>query len=279
MLCLTCFFITKKKHICSMKEEKHMNHTKSLPYLLVLFLLMMLSTVRLTEGYTLMLYIFVFAISVVLFSFVSSNNGFVFFLVLTIGIGIYHTGVAFYTKASNLNQMGMILSYFVVIVGIALLWLLFYLIKSVQKEHHHMQKKVETLEKFEKNEHVFTKTEFLARTTLLYTGMRRRGEQGYLLMLELDGEKKYIQSSLFHTMSQQALQSIRQEYDLVGKLSEHTLAILLQNTNEEGMKVVLTRLEENMKKELDLSLHPYTVNTKKLDEQVYQMLMKGEFHS
>lgn len=253
-----------------------MKHTKSLPYLLVLFLLITLSAVGFAEERTRWIYLIIFALSILAFTILSSTKGFLFFLMLAIGMGLYHIGDAVYTKASNANQLEMVGSYLIIFTGVALLWLIFYLIHDTQQEHAQLKQNVEQLKKFEPYEQVFTKTEFLARTTLLYTGMKRRNETGYLVILELNPEKNYIQEALFHQVSFHALRTIRKEYDLVGKLSHKTVVLLLQNTDEKGSDIVLHRLRENIATELRAEAVPYTVKKMILNDTTYTRLMKGE---
>lgn len=253
-----------------------MNQTKSLPYLLISFLLVVLSMTQLTERNTMILYFIVLIVSVMVFTFVSSNKSFLFLLTVVMGIGFYHTITAYQTKLTNVNQLEIISSYALLLAGNTFLWLLFHLTKIARKEHMQLQKTAQVLKKFETEQQLLTKTEFLSRATLIYTGMKRRKEVGFLLIIQHVKEKEYVQSALMETFSQTALQTIRTEYDLVGKISANEIAILLQNTDEAGVEIVLHRLREKLEKELEVNVMPYTIQKKHLSESVYQHLIKGE---
>lgn len=251
-----------------------MKDTRHLSIIVAAFFISLLSLFYITQGIHILVYTISIAISVVAFPLVNTNISFLLMLIEILGIGFYNTFTVFSFNLSKINQFSAILEITLFIVCIATLWLIFHMLKGLKEEQVELKNRVEQLKKYESNIEIFTKYEFLSIAKFIYTGMKRRKEKGFLLTLIVNKDNHHVQESVFHSLAKIILDSVRTNYDLVGKLSDDSIIILLQNTDESGCNTVIQRFENNLGKILNLEKKPYLIEIQELNDEIYSNLSK-----
>lgn len=189
--------------------------------------------------------------------FTSSMLGFALLIVYVLGHGFYSVGVT-WGKEININiQSIQILKQCIYTLSAVASWLLIYSINKARESYISLEKEVIELRKLEPFTDILTFNEFMERAKLLITGMRRRGETAYYLVFEVIGEKDYQKRVVYEKLTKLLLQSVRVNYDLVGKGGHNRIIVLLSNTNEEGVQIVLQRLAQKVDAEYNLTLKDF----------------------
>ncbi|WP_156778703.1 hypothetical protein [Clostridium formicaceticum] len=128
-----------------------------------------------------------------------------------------------------------------------------YLSKELEEENIHLRKKVKALTQYEDASKLLTKQEFKERSSLIKKAMERRGEEGYEIYFHLKQQGIYAQYAVFYTLTNLALETFRNQYDLVGKWDDSSFVILLQNTDKEGMEIALNRYLSKVDEKLEMN--------------------------
>lgn len=186
-----------------------------------------------------------------LFMFVSNRVAFVIFITGSLLLAFYFLAKAFIDDWSTNIQFEMLSFHFLVAMNGFVIYMSAYYFKKITKENERLTGKVNELERYFMDTELLTKQEFQQRAELVITSMRRRNEQGYLLRLNVGRLGDFIRDSAMLTLADISLHTVRGQYDLVGKWDNNTLVILLQNTNEEGLEIVLNRWRENAEEYLE----------------------------
>lgn len=185
-------------------------------------------------------------ISLILMSFLSEKFLFLFMIVIAIAFGTFLTIVAFLTEQNENQQVSFMLLHLLVTVCLLLNWILMYIIKSTESENKRLTEKVQMLQKHMPGSQLLTNHEFIDQAKRILRGTSRRGEEAWLLKLQLTLTNKHTKKSYREAMEQLAFKSIRDEYDLVTS-TESTILVLLQNTNQSGVEIVKKRIESESK--------------------------------
>ncbi|GAB7055289.1 MULTISPECIES: GGDEF domain-containing protein [unclassified Paenibacillus] len=190
----------------------------------------------------------------------------------------YDLGLAFYNIAANWGktvdvwfQGEKLVVQLIYSLGATAVWLLIYHINQLRERLLALQKEVESLRKLEPVTGVLTFAEFMERAKLLFSGMKRRKETGYYIICELHMDSKdpqYKKRVVYEKMMAKLLDSTRKNYDLVGNYGGHRAIILLTNTNQSGVEVVLDRFYKKIAEDRSLKpeLFDITVNELAIDE-------------
>ncbi|WP_252313198.1 hypothetical protein [Sinobaca sp. H24] len=144
-------------------------------------------------------------------------------------------------------------------------WLFFASFKTLLAEHAALEKQVDELKKYEPSSMLLSISEFESRVELMLTGMKRRGESGYLLHIVLKPQV-YATAALQKSMSGVILESIRAQYDMATINQDGSFSVFLQNTDETGVGIVKNRLDENRQKIMAAEEPPYDVYSSYMEE-------------
>lgn len=145
------------------------------------------------------------------------------------------------------SQLNAIVKLAVFMVSLGITWLMVLQLKNILQISGDTEKLLVQLKKYEEDVKVLTLNEFIYRAETTFVAMRRRGETGFLVKISLNpGNKHFALRTLYQALSQAALLATRNKYDLVGKVSEYQLVLMLQNTNHEGTAIVLDRVKRKL---------------------------------
>lgn len=164
-------------------------------------------------------------------------------------------------------QLDVIVKITAFMVSLGITWLMALQLKNILQVTGDVERLLTQLKKYEEDIEVLTFNEFLYRTEPLLVAMRRRGETGFLVRLSLDSRNKHFaMRTLYLALSQAALMATRNKYDLVGKVSEYELVLLLQNTTSEGTAIVIERIKEKLHELINVPPNMYNVDVKPLPD-------------
>lgn len=171
-----------------------------------------------------------------------------------LALGFLNVGLSWNKNLDMLVQGMNIQIQVVITLGVILAWTCGYSIQGNRNELHQLKKKIGMLQKVEENTGVLTFNEFLVQAHLLYTGMKRRNEEGFLIRLHFHKEELPFKARIINErLSKLILNSIRAEYDIACHLNESSILIFLNNTSDRGVEIVLDRIRQSLKKERQLA--------------------------
>ena len=137
-------------------------------------------------------------------------------------------------------------------LGGILAWICGYSIQKYASEFHHLHNEVKRLQKIEDNTGFLTYNEFLTEAKLLFTGLQRRKEEGFLVKIHFSEEVDFKVKVIKEKVVKLIMQSIRAEYDLACYLNGTGFLIFLNNTNQNGVEIVIERFYQHLKEEKNL---------------------------
>lgn len=230
----------------------------------------------LQEGKAKWVYVSLVVATGILFSFLSRNAGFVLLIGEVLVLGFAFTYKAYQEGLTSMAQVPLVVHHIAFALTLILLWILFYFIHQHNEIMDEMKEKVKRLQKMEPQANVYTRHEFFEKAKVIWTGMKRRNESGYIGILSLaDREPHYTKQALFKTIGKVLVSSVRGDYDLVGKYKDDSLIVLLQNADEKGLSIVLNRMENQLAEHINLNESPYTISVEDVDHFMEQQ-WKGE---
>ncbi len=192
-------------------------------------------------------YAFFFTIMYVLinllFLFTSNKFAFILFVAGTLLSVFYLFYEAWLYLWSTSTQLSYIIAHFLAITNFFLIYISTYMLKKLVNENRRLQKQVQTLEQYIGETKLLTRQEFEKRGLLLETAMKRRSETGMIIYFSFSSFSIYTKHSAMDRVASLLLDTVLSDFDLVGKYDDNTLVILLQNINEDGVNIVLKRLE------------------------------------
>lgn len=190
---------------------------------------------------------------VFLFFTLASSRGFGVLVSVLIGLGFFLVGGAWINNWSISFQLSAILVHFFIFIFLLTTWFQAYTIRNLVDALFVSTREIERLRKLD-SDGLLTKNEFMYRLEDLIVGMNRRGEHGFLLIVDLVSVESYAINSIVPSVSRILLNSVRTKYDLVGSLGDLKLAVALQNVTPAGCNVVLDRFKSYVSNELGLSV-------------------------
>lgn len=220
-----------------------------LPILMLTFMYFFITVV---PGY-LKIYFAVFIIALALLTYIQGHlRSFVYLIAGTLTIGFYFVIIAW--GKVYVNQLNFIASQTILIVLAVIIWIESIYFKKILDENERLEKRVQELEKFVGNTKVLTRTEFLDTANLLNKSSKRRGEQLGLIIFKMKPFDGKIPSSIIEIMGKTIAETIRSEFDAVGLIKRDTLAVLLQNTNIDGVNIVFERVKTKLKEAYNINI-------------------------
>lgn len=197
----------------------------------------------------------VIILSAIVYSLATKRISFIYFVVITLASIFYFLFLAFIQHWSPIEQGKQILLHFTTMTVLFLLYISSYHMKDIVNENIELTNKMNELEKFIGNTKLLTQSEFENRANLIKSSMQRRNETGYLISIDLSKVNSNISESILLDISNSALKSVRNQFDLVGQFSSDNIKILIQNTNEEGLNIVKNRFFSNFIEKIDQKIY------------------------
>jgi hypothetical protein len=182
-----------------------------------------------------------------------------------LAVGFLVTGWSYVQVWPQHSQLSAIIKLTAFMMSLGITWLMVLQLKTVLQVTDDVEKLLIQLKKYEEDGKVLTFNEFVYRAEAMFVAMRRRSESGFLVRISLDpGNQPFALRTLYQALSQAALMATRSKYDLVGKVSEYELVLMLQNTNHEGTAIVLNRVKKKLSEVINEPPNMYTVEVKPL---------------
>ncbi len=213
-------------------------------------------------------------IILLLMTLFKSSVNFLIFLSTILVYGFCLTVYSMNHQIFDAGQYELILAHLLLTASILLNWLIVHELKTLNQKIQEMEVRLNQLEKIDNETKALSFPEFLERGLLIETGMRRRGEKGYLLYFTMtDIVPLTVKSSLRQEFIKACLHTVRAGYDLVTSPTDEEILIFLQATDEAGRDIVIHRIEEAMKQNVNCISMPFSIHSwevenleEKLDE-------------
>lgn len=167
-----------------------------------------------------------------------------------LGIAFYNVGISWIMQWDVYQQGMNIRIQSILSFGALMAWLCGYAIQQNRRELHSLRNELSLLKKYDENTGVLTLREFTEQAEILFTGMKRRKESGFLLYIAVIENEGYKRRIMKDKLSRAILSSIRIKFDLVGQLHEKALILFLNNTNVKGMETVIQRIKNKSRAKL-----------------------------
>lgn len=202
-----------------------------------------------------MIWCAVLILSIVCFAFLSMQKGFLLIVIELVVLGIYLVLTNWNVTHTSQAEVWSIVLQMVSASVIVSIWLTISLYKNLLLQIKELTQQVNSLKKTDEESGLLTFDEFMDQLKIVFTGMERRKEEGYFILLFLNSERaRWAKDAITWSVSKSMLSSVRDQYDLVAKLNEDFLIAALQNTDEEGCEIVkqrmATRINEFMKEKV-----------------------------
>lgn len=194
---------------------------------------------------------FLFGGLAVLFFTTSDRVAFFYFITLVLMTVFYFLFLAFKDGWQPYEQGIAIGLHFIFLLHLFSLYSLSKYMYQMGLENKMLVKRVEQLEDYVLEEGILTRREFEKQATFVLSNMKRRKETGFYIKISLAKEKRTVRRKLLLMLADMSYTTFRKNYDLVGKYDEKTLVILVQNTNEQGLEIVMNRLNKLMAERLE----------------------------
>ncbi len=114
------------------------------------------------------------------------------------------------------------------------------------------QRQLATLRKTDRAVSVLSANEFKDRLKAIVVSLRRRNEPGAVILVSVPprvvgfGGRHYTPEAVLQWIGETALASVRDQFDIVGRISRSTLAIVLQRCDREGASRALRRFHRQL---------------------------------
>ncbi|CAM3767256.1 hypothetical protein [Alkalicoccus chagannorensis] len=214
------------------------------------------------------------SLAVVSMVFLKGRLPFAVVLTLILGYGFSLAGYAFVQGWSGPEQYTMILHHLLLTITLLTVWLLYSDIRYILEENTFLKQELKHWKKYEDDSFLLTREEFLYQAGALDTAAVRKGEQNALVTLKQRARiPKDIRSSLQKETAQQALETVRNRFDLV-TAEGGTIYLLLPGTKEQGVEAVWSRLSEKIRSTSAYREIPFTIEADYTTDT--QGLMKKE---
>lgn len=199
-----------------------------------------------------------------LFLLVRRMEGFLLFVVYVLSL-VFHTLWFSFSQGIELGQQWTyIWRQTVCTLSVGAVWLFVYSIKQQQEELFRLKDRLQALQKEEAATGVMLFHEFMDRAQWQFTGVKRRGEQAFYVQVQIVGDgdtRPYKLSVQYEKVVSILLASVRQHYDLVGKLAQDRLVVFLSNTDRQGVAKVLGRIRQRVAQEPNLTMEMLKLHT------------------
>ncbi|CAM4072708.1 dGTP triphosphohydrolase [Bacillus wiedmannii] len=212
----------------------------------ILQILFYFTTVHVTQYEHALIFTIIYVIVNVLFLLLTDKTAFVLFILGTITSVFYLFYQAWLYLWSTSEQWEYIITHFLMAANFFIVYISTHLLKKVIHENQELTKRVRTLEQYIGESKLLTRQEFERRQALLITAMNRRNETGIIIYFDFNSFSKYTKESVMNRVASLLVETIRDDFDLAAEYDNNKLVILLQNTNEAGADIVMSRLKPKM---------------------------------
>lgn len=189
----------------------------------------------------------VFGLLAILFFSGSDRLSFFYYVILTVATVFVFLVLAFRENWTPGEQAQAIGLHFVFLIHLFALYSLTKYIYQFRTENRFLRERVLKLEDFISEEGVLTRHEFEKQAAIILSTMARRNETGYFIQINLSKFPRKTKRTSLVAVGGIVHTTVRDHYDIVGKIDEHTIGFLLQNTTASGLETVKARIEHNMK--------------------------------
>lgn len=198
------------------------------------------------------LYFAYFFILILLTYFYDNLKSFTFLVAVMLSIAFYYVAKAWISPNEKYSQFNMIAQQLIVITLSVFLWVQSIYVKNIVNKNENLERRVKELEKINPETGIMNFREFLDRAEMIYTAIKRRKENGQLIIIKLadisTGGNLKTSKTLMKLLGEAIIKSIRKNYDIVGIYDSNTFMALLQNTNQFGSEIVINRIKDNISK-------------------------------
>ena len=194
--------------------------------------------------------------SLLIMSIIKERYVFLYAITVTLLYGAYLTVTSFGQSLPEDMQLQYMYTHLLFTSFHLIFWMLMNAVKKIGYQNIELQYQLQLLQKYRKGSQILTMKEFKDQAEWLLKSTARNGKEAYFLRIELESSTKKTKQNLQEMLERVALQSIRQKYDLVS--SEFgNIYVLLKDTHQEGVDIVMDRFRENSQNELNFITPPY----------------------
>ncbi|MGB9666894.1 MAG: hypothetical protein ACPL2N_06255 [Candidatus Cryosericum sp.] len=175
------------------------------------------------------------------------------FILLIAGIMISSfVYVAIAWRASGVLQGQFIFHQLIIIAVAVTSWAVGIQIRHYLEENGTLKLRNAELEKYSSDIGVLTIAEFMSRADLIFSVAKRKSENVAAVRIRLKGfaqsnQLRKTSTGLLQVVGHAAAQSIRKEFDLAGFQPPDAILLLLQNTDERGVHIVIDRMRKALR--------------------------------
>ncbi|MDQ0273180.1 hypothetical protein [Cytobacillus purgationiresistens] len=212
------------------------------------------------------LHLLMISVGVIIILFFQTGISFVIILMITLLYGAALSLIAYNKNIFQYEQFELMILYSAYILSIIPFWLIRNVFLQLATEMERRLMEIEQLKKYSSpNQKMLTYPAFMDRAQMIMTGLKRRNEQGYLLKIQL--KEKTMTDKAFHEVLQKAVEyTIRDEFDFYMGMDNGALLVFLQNTEATGVDIVQNRLNNHLKKHINLITSPIDYKSVKIDD-------------
>lgn len=143
-----------------------------------------------------------------------------------------------------IEQVRGIAIHFLMSVGLVCLWLQVLIAKHVVRDIIALRRQIKDLQRYEESR-ILSLNELLNRLEMLMTILRRKRRPAHVIFLDLN-VPDFALKTVADEVGRLCLSGVRQNYDLVGRLSERTIAVVLYDADEQVAGIVRQRIQRKM---------------------------------
>lgn len=200
--------------------------------------------------------------SLALFFSTKTKYAYVVLILYILGYAIAQTLYIWLMELNPNIQFEFVLKNILVLLSAISLWLVIYLLKKTQLKIQEYLNIIKENEKYVKISNVLTSTEIEYRLKSLLTNLSRHKQRGYIILIKIDDAiESYKSKPIFDILGKAWIKNIRGNYDLVGKINDKTLLVAIQNSNNEGLSIVMNRFFETLRQAANIDTSLFTIYT------------------
>lgn len=217
---------------------------------IILIINILLAAILFSGSDTVLKLIFSIASIITVITISKSDSGYkslrrIIIIVLIIGI-VLMLPMFFYQDMLN-NQINYLFKYMLFTLVQFLLWYIILHIINLNNEVEELRKKVFKREGLGHKKLILSNEEYNIRKDFIINGSKRRGETVYELeILVVNIKNEIYTKSLLDTVGEVLIDTVRENYDIIGKKGKDVYLILLQNMNDEKNTIVLNRFYKKL---------------------------------
>ncbi|MEW9121903.1 MAG: hypothetical protein AB2421_04255 [Thermotaleaceae bacterium] len=231
-----------------------MKQTQWMSISIIVQAVLLCASVLFLEAVILPFFITGYILLLALLSLIPQRKGFVLLICLILVSALSFLLLGFLNGLDSLQQLSYIFNHLFFTVNAVLLYFITYLSKELEEKNRNLQEQISILTSYVENTKLLTEQEFLERMNLILKAMERRKEGGYWIVFSLENIHSHMRSTVYHTLTEKALETFRNDYDLIGQKDNADFMVFLQNTSLVGLNIALNRYVENIHRHLELNI-------------------------